>query len=264
MSEIERWKRLAALTPARIALGRAGSGMPTSETLRFALAHARARDAVHAALDTDMLARGIGGLGLQVLSVQSRAPTRDSYLLRPDLGRRLLSADREAVAAGATDPVDLSITVADGLSASAVQAHALPVLRSLVDHVRNAGWRLGPIVLATQGRVALADEIGELQRARLALILLGERPGLSTPDSLGLYLTYAPRPGRHDGERNCISNVHEAGLSAAEAAARAAWLIREALARSLTGVALKDESDARSAGAISPGSAGRDGEPPPG
>ncbi|CAN7184329.1 ethanolamine ammonia-lyase subunit EutC [Bosea sp. LjRoot237] len=264
MSEIESWKRLAALTPARIALGRAGSGLPTSETLRFALAHARARDAVHAALDTDMLAREVGRIGLQVVRVQSRAPTRDSYLLRPDLGRRLLPADREAVAAGATDPVDLSITIADGLSASAVQAHALPVLRSLVDHVRSAGWRLGPIALATQGRVALADEIGELQRARLALILLGERPGLSTPDSLGLYLTYAPRPGRQDGERNCISNVHDAGLSAAEAAARAAWLIREAFARSLTGVALKDESGARSAGAIGAGSGYGDGEWPPG
>lgn len=182
-----------------------------------------------------LLARESSRLGLQVLRVQSRAPTRDSSLLRPERAQIVVGRP-EAVAAGVTDPVDLSITIADGLSASAVHARSCLALarRSCAEH-RLAPWPDRPGHTG-QGRPRRRDR-RIAAGARLALILLGERPGLSTPDSLGLYLTYAPRPRRQDGERNCISNVHVAGLSAAEAAARAAWLIREAFARSLTGVA---------------------------
>ncbi|WP_186420002.1 ethanolamine ammonia-lyase subunit EutC [Bosea sp. CS1GBMeth4] len=244
MSEPDLWRRLAQSTPARLRLGRSGAGLPTRETLRFSLAHAQARDAVHASLDADGLERGLAALGLATVRVSSRAAGRDSYLLRPDLGRTLADAGRERLTGSGAGPVDLALIVADGLSARAVTAHAAKVVAALLPPVRQAGWRIGPVAIAEQARVALGDEIGALLQARLALVLIGERPGLSSPDSLGLYLTYAPRPGRSDGERNCISNIHAAGLSHDQAAAGALWLIRAAFARQMTGVALKDESGA--------------------
>lgn len=239
----DAWKRLTELTPARIALGRTGSGLPTKEAMKFALAHAQARDAVHAPLDPGKIAAGLDDLGLAHVSVSSRAVSRHSYLLRPDLGRRLDAASRDAVAARrTTGGVDIALVIADGLSARAAHAHAITVTAALLPHIERNAWSLGPVAVVTQGRVAIGDEIGALLGARLALVMIGERPGLSSPDSLGLYLTFAPEPGRTDGERNCLSNIHGAGMSADEAAFKAGWLMREAFSRRLTGVMLKDES----------------------
>lgn len=237
------WQELAALTPARIGLGRTGSAQTTAETLRFALAHAQARDAVHTPFDTALVAGEIAALGLATIIVESAAGSRQAYLLRPDLGRSLAVESRDRLAALSGTQPDLAIVIGDGLSSHGVHAHAGAMLAALLPHVAREGWSLGPVVIAHQARVALGDEVGEVLGARIVLMLIGERPGLSTPDSLGLYLTHAPRIGRNDGERNCISNVHGGGLSPEVAAFKAAWLMREALARRLTGVALKDESD---------------------
>jgi len=235
------WRRLAALTPARIGLGRAGPGLPTREVLAFALAHARARDAVHTPLDAERVTAQIAALGLNTVTVDSAAPDRATYLRRPDLGRTLSPACRAILVAG--EPIDLALVVADGLSSAAVQAHAAATVAAFLPHARRAGWRLGPVVVVRQARVAIGDEIGQAQGARAVAVLVGERPGLSAPDSLGIYLTHGPRQGRTDAERNCISNIHGRGLSAEAAAFKLAWLATEALRRALTGVGLKDESD---------------------
>lgn len=236
------WKRLAGLTPARIGLGRAGSGLPTRALLRFGLDHAQARDAVHAPLDEEALARGIGDLGFAARTVSSQAPDRATYLRRPDLGRRLAPDDRAALQAEAAQ-ADLVLVVADGLSARAVHENAVPFLAAFKPHAEKAGWRLAPVVIARQARVALGDEIGGALAGRAVAVLIGERPGLSSPDSLGIYLTFAPRLGRSDAERNCISNVRSAGLTHDRAAFKLAWLLAQALSLGLTGVTLKDESD---------------------
>jgi ethanolamine ammonia-lyase small subunit len=237
------WARLGRLTPARIGLGRAGAALPTREVLRFALDHARARDAVQAALDAEAVEASLAALGLGALHVESAAPDRATYLRRPDLGRRLSVTSRAFLAARDHRAVDLAIVVADGLSAAAAQAHAAPVLAALAPWIARAGWTVAPAVVARQGRVALGDEVGELLRARLVVVMLGERPALSSPDSLGIYLTHGPRPGRTDAERNCISNIRPVGLGHELAAFKLAWLVTEALRLGLTGVTLKDESD---------------------
>ncbi len=234
------WRRLAALTPARIGLGRAGTALPTREVLALGLAHARARDAVHLPLDVAAVSARIAALGLEAAQVESAAADRSTYLRRPDLGRRLSHAARAGLA---PVPCDLALVVADGLSSAAVHAQAAATIAALMPHAAAAGWSIGPVVVVTQARVALGDEIGEALRARAVAVLIGERPGLSTPDSLGIYLTHAPRVGRTDAERNCISNIQPRGLSPEQAAHRLAWLLREALRRGLSGVALKDESD---------------------
>lgn len=241
----ERWRALAALTPARIGLGRAGAGLPTRAALGFALAHARARDAVHAALDVDRLARDLEALGLETWCVSTHAPSRSVYLARPDLGRALSDETRQAIPAirNETEAPDLALVLADGLSALAVQSHAAPVLAAFLPAARAAGWRLAPVALACQARVALGDEIGAALGARAVAVLIGERPGLSSPDSLGIYLTIAPRPGRQDAERNCISNIRPGGLSYGAAAFKLSWLLGEALRLGVSGVALKDLSD---------------------
>lgn len=243
MNRPDPWESLAALTAARIALGRAGNSLPTAAVLRFDVAHALARDAVHQALDTKALAARWRELGSsEAVLVCSRAADRQTYLQRPDLGRRLDDASVACLSAWrGSSSSDLALVVADGLSATAVRDHALPVLNHLLPQLD--GLRVVPPVIASQGRVALGDEIGALLGARLVLVLIGERPGLSSPDSLGAYLTFAPQLGRRDAERNCVSNIRPAGLPIAEAAGKLAWLIRAALNRSLTGVALKDESD---------------------
>jgi ethanolamine ammonia-lyase small subunit len=246
------WAGLRAMTPARIALGRAGCGLPTQAVLDLALAHARARDAVHAELDVPGVAASIEALGFATIAVESAANDRTTYLARPDLGRRL--AARAAAALPRTPKVrpDLAFVVADGLSATAVQAHAAALLATMQPYLAKAGWTIAPVAMARQARVALGDEIGQGLGARAVAVLIGERPGLSAPDSLGVYLTFDPKPGRLDAERNCISNIRAEGLSYNEAAFRLAWLIGEALRRRLTGVALKDESDlARLAGGAS-------------
>ncbi len=242
VAHTELWRTLRTLTPARIALGRSGSALSTDEVLRFGLAHARARDAVQVALDVAQLQRDLGAAGFDSICVHGAAHDRMQYLLRPDLGRRLCAGGREALqATAATAEVDLCLVLADGLSAGAVQRHALPVLHAF-RVLAQGRWTQAPVVVAEQGRVALGDEIGSCLQARLVAVLIGERPGLSAPDSLGIYLTHGPRIGRTDAERNCISNVRPEGLPYAEAARRMAWLVQEALRRQLTGVALKDET----------------------
>ena len=237
------WQDWRQATPARLALGRAGAGMPTDETLRFGWAHALARDAIHAALDVDALAAQLSEDGWTVARARSRAADRASYLRRPDLGRQLDPQDAEGLRGLPRDAAcDLAVVLGDGLSSLAVERQARPLLQALKP-LLPADLVLAPVVMATQARVALADEVGEIFGARLAVILIGERPGLSSPDSLGMYLTHAPRRGRNDAERNCISNVRPEGLAPALAAAKLAWLVREALRRGLTGVDLKDESD---------------------
>jgi ethanolamine ammonia-lyase small subunit len=260
---IDPWREWRAATPARIALGRAGAGLPTDEALRFGWAHAMARDAVHAALDVDALETALRDQGWPVVRVHSRAPDRTTYLRRPDLGRQLDPADAERLramaGASAHGPAcDVCIVVGDGLSSLAVERHAAPLLAALRPHLPEA-TRFAPVVIASQARVALADEAGEALGARLAVILIGERPGLSSPDSLGLYLTHTPRRGRFDAERNCISNVRPEGLSYDAAAFKLAWLMRAALRLGQTGIGLKDESDldilpsaATAAGSVSP------------
>jgi ethanolamine ammonia-lyase small subunit len=227
------WSALRDLTSARIALGRAGASLPTHEVLAFALDHARARDAVHLDFDASGVASRIEALGLATLAVDSAAPDRPTYLRRPDLGRRLAPASAARLDGVATRGSDLAIVVADGLSSAAVHAHAAPLIAALQPHVAREGWRLAEVVLARQARVALGDEIGERLGARLVV---------SSPDSLGAYITFAPRVGRSDAERNCVSNIRPAGLGYEEAAFRIAWLAREALRLGLTGVALKDDS----------------------
>lgn len=235
------WRALAAKTPARIALGRAGVSLPTRAVLDFALGHARARDAIHAPLDTSALCGAVGALGLRTVVVHSAAIDRATYLRRPDLGRRLDddSARRLGVAQANGDVV---VVVGDGLSSAAVRDHAAPLIAGLAGRLREQGRDLGPVIVAGQARVALGDEIGARLGARLVIVLIGERPGLSSPDSLGVYLTWDPRPGRTDAERNCVSNIRPQGLAIPIAADRIAWLAREAFRRSLTGVDLKDES----------------------
>lgn len=251
------WTELRRHTPARIALGRSGDSLTTVEALRFEAAHAQARDAVHVPLDVATLDAALQADGWDTLQVHSRAATREAYLRRPDWGRRLDTASAQLVqneqaGAGANSiaqphpdsPFDLALVLADGLSARAVHSHGVALLAHLRACLAAApvGLRLSPVVLARQARVALADEVGELLGARLVLIVLGERPGLSASDSLGAYLTHAPRVGCHDAQRNCVSNIRTEGLPPAAAAQRLAWLVRESLRRGLSGVALKDDS----------------------
>jgi len=236
------WTALRRFTDARIGLGRAGSALPIREVLKFAMAHAQARDAVTRPLDWAPIEAVLAALQLNSVHIESAASDRDTYLRRPDLGRRLSSEARARLAAMAGPSPDLLILVADGLSSTGVGANAGAVITALLPLVRRSGWSLAPVLLASQGRVALGDDAGEFIGARAVLVLIGERPGLSSPDSLGAYLTWAPRAGRRDGERNCISNIRRGGLSAEEAAFKAHWLLREAFRRQLTGVSLKDES----------------------
>ncbi len=250
------WAGLKAFTHARIALGRAGNGLPTAPLLAFNLSHAQARDAVHQPLDAETLRAQLEGQGFATLGVASAAADRQHYLRRPDLGRRLSDESREALAqlranaeADAAYIVpDVVFVVGDGLSAFAAAKQALPLLqavrRRLDDDAATHSWRIGPVVVARQARVALGDEIGELLGAKLVAMLIGERPGLSSPDSLGVYLTWAPKVGCHDAQRNCISNVRPEGLPYEAAAHKLHYLLTQARRLQLTGVGLKDDSDA--------------------
>lgn len=226
------WDRLRAATCARIGLGRSGDALPTPALLDLQLAHALARDAVHRPLDVETLAKALAPR--PVIAVHSAAADRATYLCRPDLGRRLDETSRSRLQPGDWDAVFI---IADGLSAAAVADHAAAVLDACL--ARLEGWRIAPIVLAEQARVALGDEIGTLLGARLCVLLVGERPGLTVANSLGAYLTWDPSPGRRDSERNCVSNIHAAGLTYAQAADTICWLMNEARSRKLTGVGLK-------------------------
>jgi ethanolamine ammonia-lyase small subunit len=236
------WTHLKVFTRARIALGRSGTSMPTQEVLNFAYAHAMARDAVHAPLDVENFCKHLHAAGFDTLQVQSAVPDRASYLLRPDLGRRLDAASVNRLQDDSRKGCDVALVVGDGLSSLAVSSHALAVLQALRT-VFPQHWSIAPVVVATQARVALSDDVGELLQARLVVMLVGERPGLTSPDSLGIYITYEPRVGRQDAERNCISNVRPEGLNYLDAARKTGWLVGEALRLKLSGIALKDESD---------------------
>jgi ethanolamine ammonia-lyase small subunit len=241
------WLPLRRFTAARIALGRAGSSLPTREVLGFRLDHSRARDAVLLELDEAEAEESLRALGLETVRARSRCRDKSEYLQRPDLGRLLSDASREALRAAAPrNGCDLAIVVADGLSSVAVERQAAPLLASLLPLC--AGLRLAPACVATYARVALSDEIGSILGAQAVVILIGERPGLSSPDSLGAYLTFAPRAGTTDERRNCVSNIRPAGLPPALAAAKIDYLVREALRRRISGVGLKDEQGADSLG----------------
>ncbi|WP_411740838.1 MULTISPECIES: ethanolamine ammonia-lyase subunit EutC [Pseudomonas] len=239
------WLELRRLTPARIALGRTGTSIPTRAQLDFQYAHAQARDAVHLPFDHAALNAKLAERGHECLLLHSAAIDRNSYLQRPDLGRKLNDASAKTLreyASAHPGGVDLVIVIADGLSALAVHRHTLPFLARLEEQIAAEGWALAPVILVEQGRVAVADEIGELLGAKMTVILIGERPGLSSPDSLGLYFTYNPKVGLTDAYRNCISNVRLEGLSYGMAAHRLLYLMREACRRQLSGVNLKDEA----------------------
>lgn len=238
MTTDDPWHRLRRFTNARIGLGRAGDALPTRHLLAFRLAHARARDSVYSELDPAALIETLETAIPNMPTchcVHSQASDRTDYLQRPDHGRRLAAACREGLPTG---PFDLVLVIADGLSAEAVNTQATTLLAEAWPALSS--FKLGPMVVATQARVALADDIGERMDAKLVVMLIGERPGLSSPASLGVYLTWKPWVGRQNSERNCISNIHDHGLSPAIAAVRLVALIRAAMARQLTGVGLKD------------------------
>lgn len=247
----EPWSPLRRHTAARIALGRAGDGLPTRRLLEFQLDHALARDSVHMRFEparVEAALRAAPGFDCDILSVSSAASDRALYLQRPDLGRRLAPESRQHLRRG---DWDVLFVIADGLSPRAVHGHAATLLLALLPFL--TGWRIGPVVLARQARVALADPIGEALGARMTVMLIGERPGLSSPDSLGAYLTWGPRTGRHDAERNCVSNIRPDGLAPDAAAAKLAWLMGESRRRGFSGVALKDEApEALGAGGPAP------------
>lgn len=254
------WTLLRRFTDARIALGRAGVSLPTAPQLEFQLAHARARDAVHQALEQGALVEKLsassdcGGTGLQCISLQSAAPNRQVYLQRPDFGRRLAPDCRKDLVtfmsehSSGNGDYDLAFVVADGLSSLAIERHAVNFLRCILARLALDAWSVAPITVVTQGRVAIGDEIGELLQARCVVVLIGERPGLSSPDSMGLYMTWRPSVGLTDASRNCISNVRPAGLSYEEAAYKLHFLLSESRRRHISGVDLKDETE-NSAGA---------------
>jgi ethanolamine ammonia-lyase small subunit len=236
------WASLKAHTAARIALGRTGTSVPLREALAFRLAHAHARDAVYSTLDPAQLMPQLERLGLPVYEVGSKAQDRQEYLQRPDLGRQLHEDSQQQLKEQQPQPADVSVVLADGLSAVAVNEHAAPLLQRLIPKLQAAGLKLAPLVVATQARVAIGDEIGGLLQAQVVLVLIGERPGLSAPHSLGAYFTYNPRPGLTDEARNCVSNIRPEGLNYDLAAERLFFLLSESLRRKLSGVQLKDGS----------------------
>lgn len=241
----EPWAGLRRYTDARIALGRVGGSQPMQAVLDFRLAHARARDAVHRSLDVAGLCERLGALEYPLMQVTSRAPDRLTYLQRPDLGRQLAQDAHERLICPAPAECDVVVVLADGLSALAVERHAPPLLEAVLPRLRAQGWRIGPLVIAEQARVALGDETGYALAAEFVVVLIGERPGLTSPDSLGAYLTYRPRTGRRDCERNCISNIRPEGLSCEEAADKLLYLLGAARRMGRTGVALKDDTPTR-------------------
>jgi ethanolamine ammonia-lyase small subunit len=242
LRDADLWTSLRRLTAARIGLQRSGASLATGPLLEFQLAHARARDAVHEEFDAPRLAADIGELGQTVLTLASAASDKHIYLMRPDLGRTL-SPDAEAALTPHAGSYDLAVVVSDGLSARAVQSHAAPVLANLLPAMRADGWRIAPVVVVRHGRVAIGDSIAALLRASCVVVLIGERPGLSSPDSMGAYLTWQPNAQTSDAGRNCISNIRPDGIGYADAAYKLAHLLNAMRARRLSGIALKDDSD---------------------
>jgi ethanolamine ammonia-lyase small subunit len=234
------WFSLREFTAARIALGRTGNSIPLTELLEFKLAHAHARDAVYSELDVDGITGALAQFNLPVFRLHSKASSRQKYLKRPDYGRKLNEESLHQLEASDIADTDVAIVITDGLSAMAVTQFAVQMLQVLIPKLLAAGLKPAPLSLVEQGRVAIADEVGYGFRAKISLILIGERPGLSSPDSMGAYLTYNPKPGLTDESRNCISNIRPDGLPPVAAADKIFYLISEALKRKLTGVDLKD------------------------
>lgn len=240
--DTDAWTRLRRLTAARIGLARSGASLSTGPLLDFRLAHARARDAVHAELDIERLARDLAQLDSPVLTLASAATDKRTYLMRPDFGRRL-APDAEAALAAQAGQYDVVFVISDGLSAQAVQTHAAPLLALTWAALKDEGWLVAPAVVVVYGRVAIGDSVATLLNARCAAVLIGERPGLSAPDSMGAYVTWQPRPQTSDAERNCISNIRPGGIPYADAAFKLVHLLRAIRARGLSGVRLKDDTD---------------------
>jgi ethanolamine ammonia-lyase small subunit len=234
---------LKEFTNARVAIGRTGCSLPTAETLNFSLDHARAKDAVHMPFDRNSLKQKLNKIGLKVIYVSSEAASRSEYLARPDLGRKLSAPGRKILIDLQLESFDIALVIGDGLSSKAVHKQAVPLIENLLPYLTQLKLSLAPVVLAEQARVALGDEIGEILKAKLVVMLIGERPGLSSPDSLGAYITLKPCIGRLDSERNCISNIRPEGLNYQRAAFKLAWLIEHAFSSGQTGINLKDHSD---------------------
>ncbi|MBE71551.1 MAG: ethanolamine ammonia-lyase [Thalassospira sp.] len=239
-SGLDPWNTLRAHTDARIGLGRVGDGLPTERLLEFQMAHARARDSVHMAFEPNSVRDQLDGVDHAILDVHSAAQDRPTYLQRPDLGR-LLDEDSVAALGKHAGDYDVAFILTDGLSARATHDHAANTLKLILDHLGES-WSVAPITLATQSRVGLGDEIGAALGAKLTVMLIGERPGLSSADSLGCYLTWGPRRGRSNADRNCVSNIRPAGLPPEKAAKKIAYLMTESRKMGLSGVALKDNS----------------------
>ncbi|MVM32750.1 ethanolamine ammonia-lyase subunit EutC [Spirosoma sp. HMF4905] len=240
--EPDEWEPLKAYTNARIALGKTGISIPLKESLQFKMAHAHAKDAVYSQLAIASLQADLAGTSLPIHQIHSQAESRDIYLQRPDLGRLLAPDSVAKLRQLDSSPADISIIIADGLSATAINTYAGPFVTRLVDKVRQTGYSLAPLLLVEQGRVAITDSIGGILRPQLAIILIGERPGLSAFDSMGAYITYAPQPGLTDERRNCISNIREQGLPPILAVDKLMYLINSAFRLQITGVTLKDNN----------------------
>jgi ethanolamine ammonia-lyase small subunit len=239
----DSWVALRRFTQARLALGRAGHAVPTQAQLAFQLAHAQARDAVQVPWDPKAFAKQAQGLADEALILETAAGSREEYLRRPDLGRALNEASRSRLKALRADGTDVALIITNGLSSTAVERHGIPLLQAIRDAYGSRSYRVAPVALVANGRVALSDDIGSLLAARVAVIIVGERPGLSAADSLGIYLTFAPRPGHTDAQRNCISNIRPPeGLGYEDAASKLLYLTGEALRRGQSGFALKEET----------------------
>lgn len=236
------YQQLRTLTDARLALQTTGSSLATSEWLTFQYDWARARDAVYYQVDWTALSTRIEALGFDVVQACSAALSREVYLRRPDLGRKLASDSEAELTAVTSHQPDVAVVIADGLSGQGVDENAVPVLDALGRSFAQEGWGVAPVVLVSQGRVAVGDPIGAALGARMTVVLIGERPGLSAADSLGAYLTFQPGPGRTDAERNCVSNIRPGGQPPESAAGTIAHLVARAFAKGQTGVALKDET----------------------
>jgi ethanolamine ammonia-lyase small subunit len=245
----DAWVALRRFTQARIALGRAGHALPTQAQLAFQLAHAQARDAVHIPWDPEAFAGQLRRPGEETLILETSVVSRDEYLRRPDLGRVLSAASRTRLRHLHIPAAEVALIITNGLSSTAVERHGVPLLQAIESAFKSQSIRIAPLALVANGRVALSDDIGSALATRVAVIIVGERPGLSAADSLGIYLTYAPQPGNTDAQRNCISNIHPPdGLGYEAAAGKLLYLVEEALRRSLSGVRLKDELVQRPSG----------------
>jgi ethanolamine ammonia-lyase small subunit len=235
------WEKLRAATPARIGLERTGTSISTKERLAFQLAHAVARDAVHEPLDVEAVSYALSQRGFRAVRLRSAAADRKAFLTRPDLGRKLSEESRDALAP-LSGNFDIVFAIADGLSARAISRHAAGLLDGVTPLFAPSDWRIGPVAVIEQGRVAIGDEIGRILGAKIVVVLIGERPGLTSPDSLGIYVTWDPKVGRNDAERNCLSNIRPEGMSYNEAARRLFYLCSEARRLGFSGVRLKDNS----------------------